>query len=98
MAHEIIWTEIATEDFDQIISFISEGYSEEQAIAFVQTFYRRLDLLATMPFIGTKSQKRENVRRLLINKNYSLAYTVIVDQIYLLRVIVNRQDPDKSEF
>lgn len=98
MAYEIIWTEKATEDFDKMIEGLTEFNSINYARKFVNIFYERLDLVALMPFIGLQSQKREGVRRLVITKNISLAYILIIDQIYLLRVFDTRQNPTQIEF
>lgn len=98
MAYEVIWTEAATEDFDKIIENLSDGVSNSFAAKFVNIFYEKLDLIALMPFIGVQSQKRQGVRRLVITKHISLAYILIVDQLYLLRVFDTRQNPDSIEF
>jgi hypothetical protein len=55
-------------------------------------------MIALMPFLGVQSQKRKGVRRIVITKNISLAYILIVDQIYLLRVFDTRQNPNVIEF
>ena len=98
MAHEIVWTEKATEDFDKIVDGLSNYNSINYAIKFVNIFYEKLDLIALMPFLGVQSQKRAGVRRLVITKNISLAYILVIDQIYLLRVFDTRQNPDSVEF
>lgn len=98
MAHEIIWTEKATEDFDKMIENLAEFNTTNYARKFVSLFYEKLDLIALMPFIGVQSQKRKGVRRLVVTKNISLAYILIIDQIYLLRVFDARQNPGQIEF
>ncbi len=98
MDHEIIWTEEATADFDTIVTYLIDMTSDATVQKFVSTFYRKLDLLAGMPCMGVKSQKRDGVRRLLISERYSLIYVVIVDQIYLLRIYDNRSDPSQMSF
>ena len=98
MAYEIIWTEKATEDFDSLVENLTLYNSVNYAVKFVNIFYKKLDLIASMPFLGVQSQKRKGVRRLIITDNISLAYILIVDQIYLLRVFDTRQNPDVIEF
>ena len=98
MAHEIIWTEKATEDFDKMIEDLAEFSPTSYVRKFVNLFYEKLDLIALMPFIGVQSQKRKGVRRLVVTKNISLAYILIIDQIYLLRVFDTRQNPGQIEF
>ena len=98
MDHEVIWTEEATADFDAVITYLTENASSVSVQKFISTFFRKLNLLAGMPYMGVKSQRREGVRRLLITDRYSLVYVVIVDQIYLLRVYDNRSDPVQQSF
>lgn len=55
---EITWAEEATTDFDTIIAYLTSAASDATVRKFVSTFYRKLDLLAGMPYMGVKSQKR----------------------------------------
>jgi plasmid stabilization system protein ParE len=98
MDYQLIWTQEALDDLDAIIVYWTDIVSSARADKFVAMIYKKLDLLVSMPFIGVKSRKREMVRRLIIDKRYSLAYIVIVDEIYLLRLFDNRQDPAKYGF
>ena len=90
MAYEIKWSLTAQDDFDDILEFISESKTNETAIDFIQVFYKKLDLLASMPYIGIESQKFPTIRRILITKTYSLLYQIESDIITLIRVIDNR--------
>lgn len=98
MGYQLIWTEEALEDFDAITPYWTETVSAACVDKFVDMIYKKLDLLLTMPFIGVKSKKRVMVRRLIVDKRYSLAYAVVVDEIYLLRPFDNRQNLAKYEF
>ncbi len=98
MDYEIVWTEEATADFDSLMSYLTENLTEKSVGQFIRTFYRKLDLLLTMPYIGIKFTKREGIRRTLITKRYSLIYVIILDQIYLLRLYDNRSNPAAMEF
>ena len=99
MDYQLIWTEEALADLDEITLYWTEMVSAARADKFVEMIYKKFDLLLTMPYIGVKSSKRAMVRRLIIDKRYSLAYVVVVvDEIYLLRLFDNRQNPAKYEF
>ncbi len=98
MAYKIVWTTLANEDFDNIIEYIFGRWSPEKAINFVQTFYHKLDLLESMPFIGIKSEKRENIRKLLITRYNFLIYSVVGEGIVLLSIIDTRQNPNLLKF
>lgn len=98
MDYEIVWTEEATLDFDTVVTYLAENATNKTVHQFISTFYRKIDLLLAMPYLGIKSTKREGVRRLLVTKRYSLIYVVIADQIYLLRLYDNRSNPDAMTF
>jgi plasmid stabilization system protein ParE len=82
MEYQIVWSNTAESDFDEIIAQISNKRNSEQAISFVQLVYKKLDLLAVMPFIGVQSQVITSIRRIVISKNYSLLYQVEKDTIH----------------
>ena len=49
------------------------------------------------PYLGSEIDFFENIRRILIFSNYSLFYTIIEDDIYILSFWDNRQNPDGLE-
>ncbi len=90
MEYQIVWSNTAESDFDEILEYISSKQNPEKAIDFVQIFYKKLDLLAILPFIGIESQSLKSIRRILITKTYSLLYQVEKDKVYLIRLLNNR--------
>ncbi len=90
MEYQIVWSNTAESDFDEIIEHISNNQNPEKGIDFVQIFYKKLDLLSTLPFIGIESQNLKSIRRILVTKKYSLLYQVEKDKVFLLRILDNR--------
>lgn len=90
MEYKIVWSNVAEFDFDEIIEYISDKQSPEKGIGFVQLVYKKIDLIATMPFIGIESQNVKSIRRVLITKTYSLLYQVEKDTVTLIRILDNR--------
>ena len=66
MEYKIVWSNVAEFDFDEIIEYISDKQSPEKGIGFVQLVYKKIDLIATMPFIGIESQNVKSIRRVLL--------------------------------
>lgn len=89
MEYQIIWSNTAESDFDEIIEYISNKQTPEKAIDFVKAVYNKIDLLVEMPFIGIESQNLKTIRRVLITSFYSLLYQVEKDKIYLIRILDN---------
>ncbi len=90
MEYQIVWSNTAESDFDEVIEYISNKQSPEKAIDFVKSVYDKIDLIAKMPFIGIESQNLKSIRRVLITSFYSLLYQVEKDKIYLIRILDNR--------
>lgn len=61
MAFKIIWTDIATEDFLNIVNYLEIEWSDRISENFIVDCYAKLDLLAEMPMIGTSSGLYNNV-------------------------------------
>ncbi len=90
MAYQVVWSNTAESDFDEIIEYISNKQSPEKGIDFIQLVYRKIDLIALMPFIGIESQKIKSIRRILLSKHYSLLYQIEKDTVILIRFLDNR--------
>jgi len=91
----IIWTEDAKNDLSKIILFYNERngntlYSKKLVDAVKKT----LDLLKNHPFLGLKVKNLDNYRVLII-KNYKIFYKVFPENIEIVLVWDNRQNPEK---
>jgi plasmid stabilization system protein ParE len=98
MAFKIIWTDIATEDFLNIVNYLEIEWSDRISENFIVDCYAKLDLLAKSPMIGTASGLYKNVRRILITKNIALYYEVKLQEVVLLNFFDLRQSPEKNIF
>lgn len=98
MAFTIIWTEIATEDFLDIVNYLESEWSERISENFIIDCYAKLDLLAHTPMIGPKSNTYPNVRRILITKHIALYYKIELTEVTLLNFFDLRQSPERNLF
>lgn len=98
MAYEIVWTEIAREDFELLIKHTLEFSSVSQAEKLVDQTYDRLETLGRFPESGQRSEKIHFVRRFLINPKTALYYRVMDQQIVLLNLIDLRTDPSSNPY
>lgn len=88
----------ADADVNEITDFLAEHWSPEISIRFVNAFYKSLDMIKSMPEIGTPSQNVPGVRRKLIDKYNALYYEKIDDTLYILRVFDTRSTPDANPY
>jgi plasmid stabilization system protein ParE len=98
MAFKITWTDIATDDFLNIVHYLEIEWSDRISENFIIDSYAKLDLLAKAPMIGTASGLYMNVRRILITKNIALYYEVKSQELVLLNFFDVRQSPEKNIF
>jgi plasmid stabilization system protein ParE len=98
MAFKITWTDIATEDFLNIIDYLEIEWSDRISENFIIDCYAKIDLLAKAPMIGTASGLYTNVRRILVTKNIALYYEVKLQEVVLLSFFDVRQSPEKNIF
>ena len=96
MAYEIEWTDNAGQDLEKIIKYLNKEWSQESAQKFVDKLNSILELLTNSPYIGMKSNKREEVRQILITRHNKLFYQLIGNKILLLDFFDTRQDPEKN--
>jgi plasmid stabilization system protein ParE len=95
---ELVLTQTAKEDLEQIASFLQETFSQKTKIDFLTAFSERLHLIEKMPFMYQASYSNPNVRRCLIHKNVVCYYQVTDDHILILAVIDTRMNPDNRPF
>lgn len=63
MAVEIIWSRQAKEDFEAILLYLRDNWSDDIADRFKETAYKKIELLESMPEMGIASTSYPTVRR-----------------------------------
>ncbi len=71
MAYKISWTNIAFEDYQQVIEYLISEWSLTVAANFESIVNKKLANISRQPFIGIASQKNRLVRSILLTKHNS---------------------------
>jgi len=98
MAKEIKWTKTAAKNFDKVIDYLENNWSEKIVSNFVTRTFDLLDLLAELPEIGELQDKKRQIRGMLITKHNKLFYRIDNDTLIVLRIFDTRQNPKKLRF
>ena len=98
MAFKIVWTKQAAKDYDKIISYLVENWSDKEIKNFIAETDSFFEVLAQHPEILQKSNKRDNICRGPINRLTILIYRIkpIAKEIVLIRIRGSRQRPLKN--
>lgn len=86
MEKEIVWTNVALNDFWNIILYLRDNWSEKVLENFQRRLQIKIALLQKHPHIGSKSFKYSQYRQTLITRHYKLIYSVRKTNIVIHRL------------
>jgi plasmid stabilization system protein ParE len=95
MALEIYWSRRATESFLEIINYLLENWGNKSVKKFIIEIDSFFNVILTNPEIGKIIVREEYIRSIAIGKHVTLIYKLQDDEIILLNIFNNRQQPSK---
>ena len=94
----IIWAPSARDEYAVLLEYVERNFGLDAALELLDTTEKLLEGIAAFPGMFPASDKRKDIRKAVVSKQASLFYRISPDQIQILHVWDNRQDPDKLEF
>ena len=95
---KIKWTRNAVSDYDKIIFYLIENWSEKVALKFNLIVQNKLGVLSDFSTMGKESEKLKNVRSISLAKHNRLYYRIKNSSIELLNILDTRQNPTKNPY
>jgi addiction module RelE/StbE family toxin len=95
---EIAWTKTAIADYNKVINYLIENWSDKVATHFKEITQSKLKVLTRYPLMGISSQKITDVRSIAITKHNRLYYRFKNNCIEILRLLDTRQNPMKNPY
>ena len=96
MALTISWTKRASENLDNILEYLENQWGDQVVRRFIKDVYYFMELLAEFPEIGSLENKEKNIRGFTLIKQVNIFYRINNDQIIILGLFDNRQNPAKK--
>lgn len=93
MALTVSFSEAAYETLLGIGIFIEKTWGYDYAESFIESVYKKIDLIVFLPFIYEPISLNSQVRKGVISKHTSFYYQVYQEEIRILFFFDNRQDP-----
>lgn len=90
---KIIWSPEAIDDFESIIDYLIKEWSENSAEKFSNSVYDKINLIKKKPEIF-ESLVYKDVRKAPITKHVSLFYKILNNELVILRLWNNAQNPE----
>lgn len=97
MAYQIVWTQNAKEDLEQVYEYLITNWSVPVADKFLITVLKRLHLMESFPFAGRASYIDTSIRKLAINEYISFYYKVEKNTITVLNIFDMRKEINPNE-
>ena len=98
MNREIIWSPAAEKDFEIILDYLIERWSENVVSKFINKVDDNINLICEDPKIFSVINKEMKIRKSVITKQNTLFYREIDGKIEIVRLFDTRQEPKKLKF
>ena len=97
MALTIKWSEKATANFNDILVYLNEHWTNREVTKFIAKTNSTLTVISYQPF-AFKASNYKHIRKAVITKHNSIFYLVRDTEVYLLSFWDNRMDPKKNKY
>lgn len=98
MPKKIIWSPLAENDFEGILSYLAVNWNNEVANKFIDLTEKHLNKVSINPKQYPIVYSPKKIRKCVLTKHNSLYYREYKKRIELLRIFDTRQDPKKLTF
>lgn len=93
--YDIIWSEEAFKNLEQIIKYLGENFSEKEIKIFIKKLEKRLTVITEYPLIFPSTNKIKNLHKSVLKKQIVLYYQFDKVSVRILSLFDSRQHTDK---
>ena len=90
---EVFWSDRASRDFKNIISYLKIKWSEKEINNFISKLNQAVYLISSRPHLFALTSQRGNLRRCVLTKQTTIYYQEHNGKIYIISLYDNRRDP-----
>jgi plasmid stabilization system protein ParE len=98
MAYEVIYKKRFNNKLIKLLQYLKDEWSEKTASGFLKKIDERIETLKQQPFIGKPSERKPEVRTILITKHNRLYYKFSHNKIIVLNMYDTRRNPEKNHY
>lgn len=92
---KIIWTDRALSDLRNIVTYLEENWTVKEIQKFARLLDLQLNRLINHPCLFPESNKFKKIRKSVLTRQISIYYRVINNEIQIISLFDNRQNPKK---
>lgn len=91
--YKVIWSEEALKNLKEIIDYLEENWSQKEIRKFASLLDKQIHLIQNNPQLFPESEILQNLRKSVLSKQVSIYYEVVENEIHIVTLFDNRQDP-----
>jgi plasmid stabilization system protein ParE len=95
--YKVTWTDHALAELADTIDYLEKNWTKRELKKFSQELDHTLELISKNPELFPTSSDKQGIRRAVVAKLNNLYYRVKENNIEILSVFSNRQDPDRIQ-
>lgn len=89
---QILWTDEAISNLDDIIDYLNDKWTEREIIHFKKKLSRQISLIEQKPFLFPLSVYNPRLRKAVLGRQTTIFYEVSGQLIYIVFLFSNMQD------
>ena len=93
--YKIFWSDESLNNLNSIVGYLELNWTEKEIKKFLNHLDKRIQLISSNPLIFPSTEKNRNIHKSVLSKQTSIFYRVSNNQIEILSIFDNRQNPDK---
>ncbi|RRO13427.1 type II toxin-antitoxin system RelE/ParE family toxin [Flavobacteriaceae bacterium 14752] len=97
MARKVVISKTAEKKLDNLFEYLTEEWSIKVKKDFIIKLDSSIELIMSQPEIFPKSKKGKGIRKCVITKQTTLYYRYNSNQINIVTIFDNRQNPNKLD-
>lgn len=95
MDYKLRWSEESISDLEDILSYLSNKWSERIVNNFKEKLKRQLNLIIQNPLMFPVSTFKSGLRKAVLSKQTSIFYKIENSTIYIVHIFVNKKNVDR---
>jgi plasmid stabilization system protein ParE len=92
--YKLVWSDEAIKNLKGIIGYLENNWTQKEIRKFVKLLDKQLALIINNPFLFAQSDHSKGIRKSVLSKQTTIYYRIAVDEIRIITLFDNRQNPD----
>jgi plasmid stabilization system protein ParE len=92
---KIIWSDEAIRNLKAIIDYLENNWTPKEISKFARLLEKSLALISSNPLSFPQIKHPNQLRKMVISKQVSIFYQITENQIRIISIFDNRQNPSK---